>query len=196
MSFDLAGQARNNPDVESPRSQRGSKTSMDIGTKHNRVGHAQQVLRPAWDLPRHAFGILIRLLAPVAPSFAEECWINYIGRDDPQQTAFATGFPQPDGSLEKLQSQSMTCSVQINGKFRFAAQITPPPTGLAASELQELVLDRAFASEEGVQALQKWQWDLSKAKKGHRCAGREDNESCARQVSHLRWARKKKVDHQ
>jgi len=112
----------------------------------------------------HSCNILLRLMAPIASSFAEECW-EVLHRGQPSSRAFQAGFPAPDGSLEQFQAQSQPCAVQVNGKLRFATNIQPPPEGLSSQELQDWVLEKAFESEEGRAAMKRGQVDVAQAQK-------------------------------
>lgn len=123
-----------------------------------------------------ATSALLRMLTPIAPSFAEECWAILHGHDasdtafDPAKCASLAGFPEADGSLAQLEAQSQPCAFQVNGKLKFATRISPPPDDLAdgSSELAEWVLTRALQSQEGKDALEKargWDTDRSAWKK-------------------------------
>jgi leucyl-tRNA synthetase len=63
-----------------------------------------------------AFGVLVRLIAPMMPHLAEECW-TALGRDGLVAT---TGWPVVDRSLTV--DDEVTLPIQINGKKR--AEIT------------------------------------------------------------------------
>ena len=112
---------------------------------------------------------LLRLLTPITPSFAEECWLvlHDINRNEfnVENTASRAGFPQPDGSLEKLEARSQPCAVQVNGKLKFATRVATPPDGCIGEELKDWVLRRVFESEEGAAALAKSKWDVNEAKR-------------------------------
>ena len=117
----------------------------------------------------HSCSALLRLLTPVAPSFAEECWLllHNFDRDDFQveNTASRAGFPQPDGSLEELKARSQPCAVQVNGKLKFVTSIATPPDGCVGEALKYWVVRRAFESEEGAAALAKAGWDIDAARR-------------------------------
>jgi len=108
--------------------------------------------------------ILLRMLTPIAPSFAEECW-EVLHEAIPNTTASNAGFPEADGTLEQLGSRSQPCAVQINGRFKFATQIPTPPTGLAELDLKDWVLRRVLESQEGAEAFRKGKWRVVDAKK-------------------------------
>lgn len=117
---------------------------------------------PLARIVRASLATLLRLLTPVAPSFAEECWEVLAGRGsdaeaayDAARSASRAGWPQPDGSLARLAARVMPCAVQVNGKLRFATTIATPAAGLGERELQEVVLARALGSVEGKEAVQR-----------------------------------------
>ncbi|ETN45605.1 leucine-tRNA ligase [Cyphellophora europaea CBS 101466] len=83
----------------------------------------------AAQVARVAISALLRMLAPIAPAFAEECWenINNLGNAS-SSSIFHHPWPQPPLSEEqevtlKASHKTMTCAVQINGKLRFTAAI-------------------------------------------------------------------------
>ena len=94
-------------------------------------------------LAYHSTNILLRLLAPVAPAFAEECWANLHGfrqllekaDQNVQQSAhspilpsiFDEDFPTADKSCEK-RPRTQQCAVQSGGKLRFVVSIPTAPT--------------------------------------------------------------------
>lgn len=133
---------------------------------HRTLAESQSPNTATTTIAYHAHNILLRLLAPIAPSFAEECW-DVLHRDRPATSkhAFQAGFPAVDGSLQRFQAQSQPCAVQVNGKLKFATNIQPPPEGLSGLELQDWVLEKAFASEEGREAMKRGGWDVQEAKK-------------------------------
>ncbi|KAI9762874.1 MAG: Leucyl-tRNA synthetase, mitochondrial [Chaenotheca gracillima] len=80
----------------------------------------------------HAVSALVRLVAPVTPAFAEECWevlhteAGLSGSPKWQQanaSIFETPFPTASNAeLPDLQP-TQTCAVQINGKLRFTIDV-------------------------------------------------------------------------
>jgi leucyl-tRNA synthetase len=75
---------------------------------------------------------LLRMLSPVAPAFAEQCWEDagfhkYSNTTSIFQTSWPEALLTPEAE-EALRSKrkTMTCAVQINGKLRFTTQIPVP----------------------------------------------------------------------
>ncbi|KAJ4403981.1 coenzyme A transporter, partial [Neurospora sp. IMI 360204] len=104
-------------------------------------------------IKREAVSALIRMMAPIAPAFAEECWsVLY-----PQAgslfdvTSKAARFPTPDGTEAILKSRKQTCAVQLNGKTKFAVEIGTPPAGLEkdTEKLREFIVAEVLRTEEG-----------------------------------------------
>ena len=113
----------------------------------------------------HALSALLRMVAPITPAFAEECWS--ILHESPA-SIFKQPFPVPDKTLEILQQQrrSQVCAVQVNGKLKFAVTIPLPPAGLEGDKLVQWVTARILETEEGGQRLVgNDSMDVSKAKK-------------------------------
>ncbi|KAF7957847.1 hypothetical protein EAE96_003416 [Botrytis aclada] len=92
--------------------------------------------------------ILLQMMAPITPAFAEECWsISHGGSE--QLSIFETKFPETDGSINWLLPETQKCAVQVNGKLRFAIDIPIPGEGMDKVELQKWVVERVLESEEG-----------------------------------------------
>lgn len=113
---------------------------------------------------------LLKMMVPVAPSFAEECWavLNHhethkgFAVDD---TASFAGFPQTDGSLAKMQEQTQTCAVQVNGKVKFTMSIPTPPQDLCQPELQDWILAQLLQSTDWSRVASKFRINVNTAKK-------------------------------
>lgn len=84
---------------------------------------------------------IVKMLAPVAPAFAEQCWedlhlhVNPVSaNEEPATTRSIFNEPWPSALLtptEETQLQSrrttITCAVQINGKLKFTTSVPAPP---------------------------------------------------------------------
>jgi leucyl-tRNA synthetase len=93
---------------------------------------ATEVIRAA------AVSTLVRLLAPVAPAIASECWEG-IGMQEPLFSG-SVQFPVPDGTLCLMIPREQSCAVQINGKVRDVLEISVPPEGMSRHEVEALVV--------------------------------------------------------
>lgn len=76
-----------------------------------------------------ALSSLLRMLAPIAPAFAEECWETLSLKTGSAADSILDS-PWPEQVLSsdqeaalKAQRTTMTCAVQINGKLRFTATV-------------------------------------------------------------------------
>ncbi|GAO18573.1 hypothetical protein UVI_02021610 [Ustilaginoidea virens] len=113
---------------------------------------------------RHATSTLTKLLAPIAPAFAEECWsVLHPSRGSVFST---TRFPTQDGTLGSamLQPRKQPCAVQINGKVRGVVDVAPPPAGLQGDELKQWMITAILDSQLGKERFSGGKYDLKKAK--------------------------------
>ena len=94
-----------------------------------------------------ATSTLIRLLAPITPAFAEECW-SRLYPSSPSLFASAS-FPTGDESLYMLQPRLRTCAVQVKGKLRAAVEIPTAPEGLEGDALREWIIEEILKTEGG-----------------------------------------------
>lgn len=110
-----------------------------------------------WQMGYQAWSAFFRMLAPVAPAFAEECWerMHALCRSTgtPKTSIFHEPWPKEDGLIAELDQRGQTCSVQEDGKFRFAVEIERPPEGLNQSsdlgKLKEWAVTQIHGTEEG-----------------------------------------------
>ncbi|KAI2615884.1 leucyl-tRNA synthetase [Hypoxylon sp. NC1633] len=122
--------------------------------------------RTASDLIKYEATLrLVRMMAPITPTFAEECWSILAPGD---RSIFAEGkrtWPVPDGSLRLLGRSHITCAVQVNGKLRCVVNIPIKPTEIAegSAEFQEWVTEEILKSDEA-QAKLVGDNDIRKAK--------------------------------
>lgn len=83
-------------------------------------------------LQYNATSSLLRMLAPIAPAVAEECWeaLHSIQFNSDQArtipSIFDFPFPKTDDSLAAIQSRMQTCVIQENGKWRLAIETARP----------------------------------------------------------------------
>ncbi|MCJ1250535.1 Leucyl-tRNA synthetase, mitochondrial [Trapelia coarctata] len=104
-------------------------------------------------LIHHSTSTLLRLLAPVAPAFAEECWeLFHSPSPHPVGTIFDQPFPVPENVEVQALQQEQACAVQENGKLRFAIRIPKAPESVAKGGeemVREWVLGEIEKTEEG-----------------------------------------------
>lgn len=133
-----------------------------------------------------SLSVLIRLMAPVTPAFAEECWqvlfdtsdlqTDDLGQDHSEQMPASLsvlsqpfpmrGIPRAISWLQQM-SEKQKCAVQVNGKFKFAVEIPMPPREVTDGDSQQLsswILKEIMATEEAKNRLN-GETDVSKAKK-------------------------------
>ncbi|KAL2118430.1 hypothetical protein VTJ04DRAFT_8090 [Mycothermus thermophilus] len=124
---------------------------------------------------REAISALVRMMAPVTPAFAEECWAllhhqQQEGNNKEWSMFRGQGkaeFPRQDGTLELelMQPRKQSCAVQVNGKLRCVVEIPKPPAGgMGEAELREWVVGEILRTEEGRAKLE-GKVDLRGAKK-------------------------------
>lgn len=92
-----------------------------------------------------AISALIRMLAPVAPAFASECW-QMLGATKPLFSG-SVRFPTSDGTLPLMKARTQTCAVQVNGKVKVALDIPMPDETMGDKELQAWMVDRILEAD-------------------------------------------------
>lgn len=92
-----------------------------------------------------AVSALVRMLGPVAPAFASECW-QFLGGKDSLFSG-SVRFPVPDGTLPLMKLRTQTCAVQVNGKLRVAVDIPRPEESLKKEELESWVVDTILQAD-------------------------------------------------
>ena len=115
-----------------------------------------------------ASSALVRMLAPIAPAFAEECWERlhltpglreHLSDVSAPHSVFLQPFPTSDGTSKLLASKRQMCAIQENGRLRVAVEIAQPPAELLhkdrGPELQEWVLTQLVETGEGRSWMQK-----------------------------------------
>ncbi len=121
---------------------------------------ANQAATPA--IRKEALSTLLRMLAPITPAFAEECW-GILHPASP--TIFEPGtFPCPDGTLAMLRPRLQTCPVQFNGKLRCTVHIPQPPK-LEGDDLRDWIVAEIMKTDEGRAKLSGGTRDIKDAKK-------------------------------
>ncbi|CAK7271964.1 coenzyme A transporter [Sporothrix epigloea] len=118
---------------------------------------------------RAGVSALVRMLAPITPAFAEECW-GVLDKSAPGLFTTSTPsvvFPEEDGSVAWLQPRLQKCAVQVNGKLRLAVDIPLAPCHVKGDALRDWLCDAILATEEGQARLAggQGQLDIRKARK-------------------------------
>ncbi|EPE29963.1 Nucleotidylyl transferase [Glarea lozoyensis ATCC 20868] len=117
----------------------------------------------------HAAMNLVRMMAPICPAFAEECWhlITYVrpglkhrlwsfaGTSNfrlispfRETSVFHYPYPTEDGTLEMLTPDTLKCSVQVNGKLRCVVEFDQPESILKGEALEDWVVKGVLDSPE------------------------------------------------
>lgn len=115
---------------------------------------------------REAASAAIRMLAPITPAFAEECWaVLYPGAGGSMFQSAA--FPEPDHTAPLLQPRKQAVAIQINGKLRGVVEVPKPPARLEsdAEALREWMMAEVLKTEEGKTKYSEGPWDVRKAKR-------------------------------
>ncbi|KAK3325269.1 hypothetical protein B0H66DRAFT_116505 [Apodospora peruviana] len=100
-------------------------------------------------IQREAVSALVRMMAPITPAFAEECY-SLLSASEKGSLFSDTGvtkFPVVDGTLDLIKPRTQTCAVQVNGKMRVAVEIPCPPEGLDGEKLKQWLLDEIYKTD-------------------------------------------------
>jgi len=104
---------------------------------------------------------LIKLLAPIAPAFAEQCFEDiHQPRSIPKPTdsIFEQSWPEPlltpeEEATLKARRTTITCAVQVNGKLRFTADVPAPKMegkkAVKSPEHEDAVVAAVLSTEQG-----------------------------------------------
>ncbi|ODA81728.1 hypothetical protein RJ55_00231 [Drechmeria coniospora] len=117
-------------------------------------------------IKRQAAGVLVTLLAPITPAFAEECWS--LLRPSTGSIFATASFPVEDGTLSTglLQPRQRSCAVQVNGKMRAVVELPPTPPGLEGDALRDWMTAAILETDVGKERFSEGgRYDLSKAKR-------------------------------
>lgn len=101
-------------------------------------------------IKREAASAMVRMVAPIAPAFAEECWaMLHPTESEEGRSVFDGRFPEADGSEELMRPRQQGCAVQVNGKVRGVVQVAPAPAGMEGEELARWLTEEILKTEEG-----------------------------------------------
>ncbi|KAI0490463.1 hypothetical protein F4859DRAFT_8557 [Xylaria cf. heliscus] len=110
---------------------------------------------------------LVRLMAPIAPAFAEECW-SILRPNEGMifDEVSPVRWPVPDGSLPLLQVNRMKCTVAVNGKKRYIVDIPLKPANIGDGEaLEAWVTEQILKAPGAEEKLTNPESDIRKATK-------------------------------
>ncbi|KHN94604.1 leucyl-tRNA synthetase [Metarhizium album ARSEF 1941] len=116
-------------------------------------------------IKRHACSVLARLVAPITPAFADECWS--VLHPSKELVLHSATFPSQDGTLDSamLQPRQQSCAVQINGKMRGVVDIPTPSADLRGDALKDWVVQEIVKTKQGKERFGPGKYDLAKAKR-------------------------------
>ena len=116
--------------------------------------HTESLVRPS--ITYFGLSALLRMLSPIAPAFAEQCWEDlHVGQGKADQAVASIlecAWPEStlDVSLATSLAQrrkTMTCAVQVNGKLRFTLDVPVPSTNSASASQQRMTRDGFLADK-------------------------------------------------
>ncbi|KAI3321827.1 leucyl-tRNA synthetase [Xylariaceae sp. AK1471] len=110
---------------------------------------------------------LVRLMAPIAPAFAEECWSILRPNDGIlfDETA-PVRWPVPDGSMPLLKVNRTKCTVAVNGKRRCVVDIPLKPADIEDGQVLEAwITEQILKTPEAQEKLSTPENDIRKATK-------------------------------
>ncbi|KAI0205178.1 hypothetical protein F4808DRAFT_410760 [Astrocystis sublimbata] len=110
---------------------------------------------------------LVKLMAPIAPAFAEECWsVLHPGKGMIFDEASPVQWPVTDGSLPLLKFNRTKCTVAVNGKKRCVVDIPVKPADLEAEgALEAWITEQVLKAPEAQEKLSTSENDIRKATK-------------------------------
>ncbi|KAI1329882.1 leucyl-tRNA synthetase [Xylariaceae sp. FL0255] len=96
-----------------------------------------------------ATSVLIRLMAPITPAFAEECWSIFRPEEAPlfntekqRQSSNLLAWPTTDGSIDLLRVDKTPCTVAVNGKTKIVVNVLPRPLDFGSEKAHAAWLTR------------------------------------------------------
>ncbi|KAI0552161.1 hypothetical protein F4679DRAFT_536150 [Xylaria curta] len=110
---------------------------------------------------------LVRLMAPIAPAFAEECWSVLCPNEGMIfDETLPVRWPVPDGSLPLLKVNRAKCTVAVNGKRRCVVHIPAKPAGIEGdAALEAWITEQILKAPEAREKLSAPENDIRKATK-------------------------------
>jgi leucyl-tRNA synthetase len=113
---------------------------------------------------REAASALLRMMAPITPAFAEECW-SILHPNSGRSMFESTRFPEGDDTAHMLQPRTRACAVQFGGKLAMVADVPVPPKELEGDRLRDWLVDELLKTEQGKAKLTGEGVDVRKAKR-------------------------------
>ncbi|KAK4148201.1 uncharacterized protein C8A04DRAFT_23998 [Dichotomopilus funicola] len=118
---------------------------------------------------RASLSALIRMLAPITPAFAEECW-SLLGMSHTGLNQLFGGrveFPEVDGTLnlKVLKSRRQMCKVSVNGKKFAKIDIATPEERLGGKLMEQWLVREVFKAEEVKKKVEQTGVNLTRAKR-------------------------------
>ncbi|ORY71724.1 leucyl-tRNA synthetase [Pseudomassariella vexata] len=99
-----------------------------------------------------AVSILLRMMAPIAPAFTEECWqmLHPTSNSIFDLEDGKAVWPIPDGTMQYLKEAGIKCAVQVNGKLRCVVDIAGRPQGLVehTTAFKDWLTEQILGSED------------------------------------------------
>ncbi|KAH6652164.1 hypothetical protein BKA67DRAFT_521209 [Truncatella angustata] len=110
---------------------------------------------------------LLRMLAPITPAVAEECWSILYPKLDSIFDPKAANWPVVDGTLDLLTQSFIKCAVQVNGKLRCVVQVTKPSDELkqGSTDWKDWFVNQIKESGEAQNKMMKPDCDIRQARK-------------------------------
>ncbi|OHE95445.1 leucyl-tRNA synthetase [Colletotrichum orchidophilum] len=108
---------------------------------------------------REAMSVLLRMMAPIAPAFSEECWRLL----HPKSGSIfeESTFPAQDNTSSLLKPRRQPLAIQINGKLRGVVEVPNPPSGLEGEALRDWMVAEVLKSDEGKAKFAGGQFDVT-----------------------------------
>ncbi|KAF6807585.1 leucyl-trna synthetase [Colletotrichum sojae] len=114
-------------------------------------------------IQREALSALLRLMAPMTPAFAEECWS--LLHPDSGSIFESASFPVNDNTASLLTPRNQPVAVQINGKLRGVAEVPTPPAGLEGDALRDWMVVEILKTKEGKTKFSEGPYDIRSPKR-------------------------------
>jgi leucyl-tRNA synthetase len=133
-----------------PKNQSNHKQDGSLSTTTQRESNVTAIL------VHYGLTVLLRMLAPIAPAFAEQCWddlqAGQVKADQAVASVFDYAWPESVLDMKLAASlaqrrKTMTCAVQVNGKLRFTLDIPVPRSDAASETMQQIERERFLAEK-------------------------------------------------